>query len=358
MTNDRHQKRLRRLRAYRNLRRLLSGAGLLMVGFGLYEAVLLFADYRTHETTNDAQVEQYLSPVNVRVAGYVERVCFREHQFVHRGDTLLVIDDSEYRIRLAEAEAALLDARSGKRVTEGTLETSVLNTRVFNASIEQAQVRIAKLERDYQRYSNLLERNAATVEQVDRTKTELDAARAGLEALEKQLASAHSGVNEVRRRQEGAEAAILRAQAAVDMARLNLSYTVVTAPCDGWLGRRALEEGQLVSAGQNITYLIPDTRKWIIANYRETQVRNLRVGQEVEIRVDAFKGRTFRGRVTAIANATGSKYSLVPADNSTGNFIKIQQRIPVRIDFDGLSDEDNRLLAAGMMAEVRARIRR
>ena len=358
MTTKEHTEKLRKLHTFRSLRWILSTIGVIVIGFGIYEAILLFGDYKTNETTNDAQVEQYLSPINVRVSGYVSKICFQEHQFVHKGDTLLVIDDHEYRIRLMEAQAALLDAQSGKKVMANTLETSLLNTNVFDASIEQAKVRIAKLERDYKRYTNLLERNAATVVQVDQTKTELDAARAGLAALEKQKASASSNVNEVRQRQENAEASILRAQAAVDMASLNLSYTVVVAPCDGWLGRRALEDGQLVSAGQNITYIIPDNRKWIIANYRETQVENLYVGQEVEIKVDAFKGKTFKGHVTAIANATGSKYSLVPADNSTGNFVKIQQRIPVRIDFDGLSDEDNHKLAAGMMAEVRAKIKR
>lgn len=358
MTTKEYTEKLRKLHTFRSLRWILSTIGVIVIGFGIYEAILLFGDYKTNETTNDAQVEQYLSPINVRVSGYVSKICFQEHQFVHKGDTLLVIDDHEYRIRLMEAQAALLDAQSGKKVMANTLETSLLNTNVFDASIEQAKVRIAKLERDYKRYTNLLERNAATVVQVDQTKTELDAARAGLAALEKQKASASSNVNEVRQRQENAEASILRAQAAVDMASLNLSYTVVVAPCDGWLGRRALEDGQLVSAGQNITYIIPDNRKWIIANYRETQVENLYVGQEVEIKVDAFKGKTFKGHVTAIANATGSKYSLVPADNSTGNFVKIQQRIPVRIDFDGLSDEDNHKLAAGMMAEVRAKIKR
>lgn len=358
MATKGHTKKLRKLYTFRSLRWILSTIGVMIIGFGIYEAILLFGNYKTNETTNDAQVEQYLSPINVRVSGYVWKIYFQEHQFVHKGDTLLVIDDHEYRIRLMEANAALLDAQSGKKVVISTLETSLLNTNVFDASIEQAKVRIAKLERDYKRYTNLLERNAATIVQVDQTKTELDAARAGLAALEKQKASASSNVNEVRQRQNNAEASILRAQSAVDMASLNLSYTIVTAPCDGWLGRRALENGQLVSAGQNITYIIPDNQKWIIANYRETQVKNLFVGQEVEVKVDAFKGKVLKGHITAIANATGSKYSLIPADNSTGNFVKIQQRIPVRIDFDGLSEDENRKLAAGMMAEVRAKIKR
>ena len=140
------------------------------------------------------------------------------------------------------------------------------------------------------------------------------------------------------------------------MAQLNLSYCVVTAPCDGKLGRRALEEGQAVNAGQTITYIMPNTEKWIIANYKEKQVENLYVGQKVTVSVDAVSGKTFEGTITAISGATGSKYSLVPTDNSAGNFVKIQQRIPVRIDFNHLSQEDNARLAAGMMAVVKAEL--
>ena len=140
------------------------------------------------------------------------------------------------------------------------------------------------------------------------------------------------------------------------MARLNLSYTVVLAPCDGKLGRRSLEEGQFITAGQCITYINPDTQKWIIANYKETQIENLRIGQEVAITVDAISKKEFTGKVTAISGATGSKYSLVPTDNSAGNFVKIQQRIPVRIDFTDLAKEDNDKLAAGMMVVVKAKL--
>lgn len=139
------------------------------------------------------------------------------------------------------------------------------------------------------------------------------------------------------------------------MARLNLSYTVVVAPCDGKLGRRTVEDGQYVSAGQTLTYIMPDTQKWVIANYKETQIENLHVGQEVVLTVDAMDGREFKGRITAISGATGSKYSLVPTDNSAGNFVKIRQRVPVRIDFTGLSKADNERLAAGMMVVVKAK---
>ena len=319
-------------------------------------AACLFLNYKRCETSNDAQIEQYISPINIRVPGYVKKVYFTEHQFVHKGDTLLVLDDREYRIRVSEAEAALKDAENGIAILSSSLTTTQATASVYDASIEEINTRISKLQKDLTRYRNLLQRNAATPIQVEQLETELTATLAKLEALKKQKAAATSGVNEVTNRKASVEAGILRAQAALEMARLNLSYTAVTAPCDGTLGRRALEDGQFVQGGQSLTYIIPDTQKWVIANYKETQIANLYEGQKVSIKVDAFPDKEFSGHISAISGATGSKYSLVPTDNSAGNFVKIQQRIPVRIEFDELSEEDNRLLAAGMMVIIKAKL--
>ena len=354
MSTENHKKQLKKHRILRTSRWILSTVGLLVIIAGLWQSVLLFLDYKKSETTNDAQIEQYVSPINIKVPGYIRKIYFTEHQYVRKGDTLLVLDDSEYRIRLKEAEAALMDAQAGKNVLETTLNTTQNNAAVFIASIKEAETKVSKLKKDYERYQNLVERKAATPVQLEQIKTELDMTKARIEALKTQQKAAQSSVNEVSKRQENSKAAIQRAEANVEMMRLNLSYTIVTAPCDGVLGRRNMEEGQLVNGGQNITNIIPDTKKWVIANYKETQIGNLTTGQKVNIKVDAFPDKIFTGEITAISGATGSKYALVPADNSTGNFVKIQQRIPVRIEFTNLSSEENRLLAAGMMAEVEA----
>lgn len=330
--------------------------GICLAIWGLYAIISLFVDYKSNETTDDAQVEQYLSPVNIRVAGYIKKIYFTEHQHVRKGDTLLVLEDDEYRIRLKEAEAALMDARSGRKVVANTLNTVSNSASVYDASIAEAQYRMEQLEKDYRRYNSLLKKNATTPIVVEQYQTQLEMARARVAALKQQREAAHSSVTEVDQRQENAEAAVKRAEAAVDLAALNLSYTVVTAPCNGCLGRRSIEEGQLVNAGQTLTTIIPDTRKWVVANYKETQISSLAVGQEVEVTVDAFAGKTFKGRITAISSATGSKYSMVPTDNSAGNFVKIQQRVPVRIELTDISDEDNARLAAGMMCVVKANL--
>ena len=346
-----HQKKAKKLRKLHRWRIAVSLMGAAIVVWGVIEVACLFLDYKRTEVSNDAQIEQYISPINLRASGYIKKIYFTEHQEVHKGDTLLVLDDREYKIRVMEAEAALKDAQAGATVIGATLQTTQTTASVYDASISEIEIRLAKLEKDRQRYQNLVQRNAATP-----IETEYEATRKKLEATKRQQKAALSGVNEVSHRRESTEAAIQRATAALDMALLNLSYTVVVAPCDGKLGRRALEEGQFITAGQTITYILPDTKKWIVANYKETQVENLHIGQKVSITVDAISNKVFTGTITAISGATGSKYSLVPTDNSAGNFVKIQQRIPVRIDFTNLPKEDNEKLAAGMMVIVKAQL--
>ena len=333
---------------------ITSAIGLAILLWALVKIVGIFIDYTTNESSNDAQIEQYISPVNLRASGYIKKIYFTEHQMVKKGDTLLVLDDREYLIRVMEAEAALKDAKAGANVMDATMQTTENSASVYDASIAEIEVRLAKLSKDIARYRNLVERKAATPIQLEQLETEYAATRKKLEATRRQQKAAVSGVNEVQTRKANAAAAIERAEAALAMARLNLSYTVVLAPCDGQLGRRALEEGQMVNAGQTITYIMPDTRKWVIANYKETQMENIKVGQKVRLTVDALSDKELEGRITAISGATGSKYSLVPTDNSAGNFVKIQQRIPVRIDFTNISKEDNARLAAGMMVVVKA----
>ena len=357
VANQSHEKTAKQLKKQKVRQTIVSLIGIALILWGVVKVVLLFIDYSSNETSNDAQVEQYISPVNLRASGYIKKICFQEHQSVKKGDTLLILDDREYRIRVMEAEAALKDAMAGANVINATLNTTETSATVYDASIAEIEVRLQKLAKDRQRYQNLVERNAATPIQLEQIETEYKATKKKLDAVLKQKKAALSGVNEVQTRKGNTEAAIERAQAALAMAKLNLSYCVVTAPCDGKLGRRALEEGQMVNAGQTVTNILPDTQKWVIANYKETQVENLHVGQTVRITVDAVSEKEVTGRSTAISGATGSKYSLVPTDNSAGNFVKIQQRVPVRIDFTNLSKADNERLAAGMMVVVKAEIK-
>ena len=296
--------------------------------------------------TNDAFIDQYVVPINIRVAGYIEKVYFHEHQYVHKGDTLLVLDNREYAIKQKEAQAALLDAVGSRDVLNLGIQTSESHIAEQDANIAEARAKLWQAEQDYLRYERLLADESVPRQQYEQMKANYEAAKARYEALLRQKDAAQSQYAETSKRQVNMEAGILRAQAALDLADLNMSYTVVLAPYDGYMGRRTLEAGQYVAAGQTLSYLVRQTDKWVTANYRETQIANIYIGQEVRIKVDGVPGKVFLGHVTAISEATGSKYSLVPTDNSAGNFVKVQQRIPVRIDFDNVSDDDMALLQA------------
>lgn len=345
------QKKLRKLRT-RNI--VLNIVCILLAGSGLWWTVNYFWRYINYEITNDAFIDQYVAPLNIRVSGYIKEVRFKEHQYVRQGDTLLILDNREYQIRVKEAEAALLDAHGSQSVLHSGIETSHTNIAVQDANIAEAKAQLWQLEQDYHRFERLLKEESVPQQQFEQTKAAYEAAQARYQALLEQKRAAQSQYTETSKRTISAEAAIMQREADLDLARLNLSYTVLTAPYDGYMGRRTLEPGQYVSAGQTISYLVRNTDKWVTANYKETQIRNIFIGQEVRIKVDALPGRIFKGRVTAISEATGSKYSLIPTDNSAGNFVKVQQRIPVRIDLEDVSLNDMAHLRAGMMVETEA----
>lgn len=342
------------LRKHRFRNIVLNTVCILLAGSGLWFVADYFWRYVRYEITNDAFVDQYVAPLNIRVSGYIREVRFTEHQFVHAGDTLLLLDDSEYRIRVKDAEAALLDARGTEDIVHTGIETSRTNVAVQEANIAEAKAKLWQLEQDYRRFERLLQDESVPEQQYEQAKAAYEAALARYRALVEQCNAARSQYTEANKRTVGAEANILRCEADLEMARLNLSYTTLTAPYDGYIGRRTVEPGQLVQAGQTISYMVRSSDKWITANYKETQIAHIYIGQEVIVRVDALPGRSFRGRVTAISEATGSKYSLVPTDNSAGNFVKVQQRISVRIDLVDVSDEDMALLRAGMMVVTEA----
>ena len=329
-----------------------------VVTAGLVWACSHFWKYIRYDITNDAFIDQYVSPVNIRVSGYIREVRFREHQYVKKGDTLLILDDSEYHIRVKEAEAALLDAQGNSDVLSAGIVTSRSNIDVQDANIQEAKAILWQYEQDLKRYERLLSEESVARHQYEQVKADHDAAQARCEALLRQKSALESQYREALKRQTGAQANIMRREADLDLAKLNLSYTVLLAPYDGYTGRRTLEPGQYVQGGQTITYLVRNTDKWVTANYREKQISDIFIGQDVRIRVDAIPGRVFRGKVTAISEATGSKYSLVPTDNSAGNFVKVQQRIPVRIEFTGVTDEDMAQMRAGMMVVTEAVRRR
>lgn len=304
------------------------------------------------EFTDNAQVRQQIVPIVSRVQGYIKEIRFDEFSKVNKGDTLVIIDDADMRLALARAQADYANALAGKGLAERGISVAGANSAVSKASIEEARVLMENARTDFNRYSELLKQNAVTQQQYDGAKTAYEAAKARYDMLSRQLEAADRRVDESRRRSEQSDAGIDLAKALVETAELNLSYTVVVAPCYGYASRKDIQVGQLVQPGQTLLDVVDCGDVWVTANYKETQLKGIAIGSEAEIKVDAIPGTVFHGTVSAISKATGAAVSLLPQDNSAGNFVKVRQRVPVRIAFD--SDNDSaamQKLRAGMNVE-------
>lgn len=304
------------------------------------------------EFTDNAQVNQHIVPVNSRVAGFIKEIRFDEYSHVMKGDTLVIIEDSEFRLRLAQANADYANALAGKNVTGSSISTISNNIAVNEATIEEARIVLENAEKDYHRYENLLAQNAVTRQQYDAVKTDYEAMKAKYETLKRQRHSTALARDELSQRLTQNNAGIELAQAALALAQLNLSYTIITAPCDGYTSHKNIQVGQLVQPGQTMVEIVDESDVWVIANYKETQTANIAEGMAVDIKVDAIPGITFNGVVKSLSASTGASVSLLPQDNSAGNFVKIEQRIPVRIDFTTDNEvDDMKRLRAGLNVE-------
>lgn len=340
---------------------------LILVLGGLYFVVKSYFNVGNDKYTNAAQVESFINPINTRVSAYITEIRFVEHQYVKKGDTLLILDDREIQTQLGQAEATYMSALASKNATSSSVKTATnnvntvgANVQAAKANIEATKARLWNAEQNFNRYKNLLADEAVTRQQFDQIKTDFEAQKAQLEAQISQYQSvinskttSELSVNEVQSRLGMNDADIKRTQSALDMAKLNLSYTVITAPHDGIMGRRTVNVGQLLNPSQQVGTIVDINNIWVTSNYREKQMGNVQIGGLAKIQVDALGGKEFEGKITAVSGATGARYAAVPVDNSTGNFVKVQQRIPVRIEFtDKNKPEDLKLLRAGMNVEV------
>lgn len=309
-----------------------------------------FVHFGRVEYTNDARVQRHIAPVNTRVQGFISEIRFEEYQSVCKGDTLVIIDNSEHLYRLAQAQADLERAVSGKSADAASLRTTASNVSVADAGIQEAMVNLQNAESDYERYRALLAKDAVTRQQFEAVETRYKAAQARYNQVLRQKKSTELVGDELEGRLGQSEAGVNLAKAAVQLAKLNLSYTVIVAPCDGRIGRKDIHVGQLVQPGQLLAKVVDDSDVWIIADYRETQLEHILPGAEVKIKADAIPGVVYRGRVESISSATGSAWLGAPINNATGNFVKVEQRVPVRINIEGGGDTS--ALKAGLNVET------
>lgn len=300
-----------------------------------------FVHFGAVEFTNNAQVKQQIVPINSRVQGYIKQIYFDAYQTVKKGDTLLVIEDSEYRVHLAQAEADYQNAMMGQKAMGTSVRTAANNIQVTNAGIEESRVHLENAKKEFERYETLLAQKAVTRQQYDNIKTNYEAAKARYDQVKHQKISSSLVKDEQSLRFDQTATRIRLAEASLELARLNLSYTIITAPCNGVIGRRSIVAGQLVQPGQVVVDLVNNEDIWVDANYKETQMPNIKEGNVVEIKVDAVPDVIFKGIVQSISKATGASFSLFPQDNSSGNFVKVEQRIPVHIRFSKENAAEN-----------------
>lgn len=308
-----------------------------------------FIHFGDVEFTDNAQVQRQIVPVNSRVQGYIKEIRFKEYQTVKKGDTLVIIDDSDMRLCVAQANADYQNALAGRSVTDRSVGVAAANVAVNEASIAEAKILMENAAVNLERYRKLLEKNAVTRQQYDGVETDYKAKKARYEMMARQRSATSSVVAETRQRTAQNDAAVELAKARLDMAELNLSYTVITAPCDGYTSRKEIQIGQLVQPGQTLLDIVDSSEVWITANYKETQMKHIHVGSDVSVKVDAIPDKMFIGKVVSLSSATGAALSILPQDNSAGNFVKVRQRIPVRIELT--DDADLNLLKAGMNVE-------
>lgn len=307
------------------------------------------------EFTDNAQIERRIVPVNSRVSGYIREIRFKEFSQVKKGDTLVIIDDADMRLGLARARADYRNALAGRSVADRSVGVAAANMAVSDAAIAEAKVLMDNAAVDLERYRTLMAREAVTRQQFDGAETDYNAKKARYEMLSRQKSASSTVVTETRQRISQSDAAIDLAEAMVAMAELNLSYTVITAPCDGFTSRKDIQEGQLVQPGQTLLDIVDSSEVWVIANFKETQLSHIAEGSEVTVEVDALPSKEFTGRVAAISTATGDALSIIPQDNSAGNFVKVRRRIPVKIELTTADPSDLDLLRAGMNVECKVK---
>jgi membrane fusion protein (multidrug efflux system) len=331
-------------------------------GYGLIKLI----HSKKHIETDDAQISAIISPVIPHISGYISKVYVSDNQYVNKGDTLVALDRRDFEIKLSNAKASkqsalgnLAIAEAGLPVNVANVSTSKASVNTVDAQIEAAKVSIWRANSDFIRYSNSLKDGGVTQQQYDEALAAKQSAERQLdillaqkqEAIKKATAIAsQSSVNSGQI--EAAKAMLLKSEADVTAAELTLSYTQIIAEVDGQVSKINLQPGQYVQEGQALFSIVPQGSKWVVANFKETQLKKMRIGQKVWITVDAFPDLKIEGFVSSFSPATGAAVALLPPDNASGNFVKVVQRLPVKIEFLHPNDENLKKLSAGLNVVV------
>ena len=352
------------LRTY--LPRIIIALVVLVGGYFGYQA---YRHSQEYETTDNAQVQGNSAPVLARVAGYVTAVNVQDYTVVKRGQLLVSIDPQEYDVALAQAEADyqqsvadLANARADLQTAQANVRNVTQNIRLAQSNAQVQDARLDKSKQDLQRDQNLYKAQSLTQKQLEDSQNnaevqtrQYDASKEQINLAKTSQSVAQAGIAKAQANIQKIEAVLKVKQAAIDNAKLRVGYARVTAPIDGKIGRKNVIAGQYVQPGQNMFTIVADSTFWIVANFKETQLNHMKVGQPVDITLDAYPDLAMKGRVSSLSDATGAQSALLPADNASGNFVKITQRVPVKIEI--LNPEKYKdQLRAGLSVDAEVRV--
>jgi membrane fusion protein (multidrug efflux system) len=338
----------------------------LLVILGGWFGLTKYVHAQHHEETDDAQVESNISPVIPRISGYVLKVNVADNQPVHKGDTLLVMDDRDLKLKVDQAEAALATAQSNLASAKATtsaagsnIATSKAAVSTANSQIEAAKVNVWRATQDFNRYANLIKDHSITQQQYEQALAAKQLAEKQVQILIDQRNQVSEQTNVVSSQTNAtsqqigvAQSIIKQKQVDVEDAKLNLSYAVITAPTDGMVSKVNVQPGQFLQAGQALFSVVLNNDIWVVANFKETQFNKMKIGQKVTVHADAFPGHDFEATLTSFSPATGARFALLPPDNSSGNYVKVVQRLPVKIEFTDPSDSMIKQIRPGMNVSV------
>lgn len=310
----------------------------------------------THETTDNAQIETQITPVLPRVAGYVKTIAVKDYDSVKTGQLLVELDDAELQTQLLEMEADFRQAEVDVVNAKASLNNAVVSLSVNRGNIELSQMRRKKAEEDLKRDQNLFNDQAITRKQLDDSKFSVETTTQQVENSKTELNAAQSRIAVLQAGIEKATATLDVKKAKIEQTKLKITYTKIYAPQAGKIGKKNVSEGQYVQAGTPLFSIVNDTTYWIIANFKENQLKKLYPGKEVDIEIDAFPDLKITGVIESLSEATGAKFSLLPPDNASGNFVKVTQRVPIKIQIKNIN-QYRHMLRAGLSVFVSAEVK-
>ncbi len=324
---------------------------------GLVLAVAAVLGYKkisfamAHETTDNAQVETQIAPVLPRVAGYVKTIAVNDYDSVRTGQLVVELDDQDLQSQLLQLEADYKVAQADIINARAALNNATVSLKVNTGSITLNDVKVQQAKEDFNRNTNLYADQAITKKQLDDSRFNLEQAQQVVSNSKSDYGSAQSRIAVLQSSIQKAEAALEVRKAAIDQQKLKISYTKIYAPQSGKIGKRNISIGQFVQAGSPVFSIVNDSSYWIVANFKETQINKFHPGQEVDIELDAYPDLKLKGTLESVSDATGAKFSLLPPDNASGNFVKVTQRVPVKINIKDINQYKN-ILRAGLSAYI------